>query len=252
MTENNKSSDITVRLRRVVVDILTLFSPKERKDLYDEASIADKINPPHQINEIITAVGPVVNPKRMNQKEFIAAYKDIAKSRCPNLKNSEREEKLKEAYKMYKENPEVDVLSFFKPADSQSLEIVVAAPQPLALMPVAVQPKGPGRPAKYRFTAKEKINIWNHWIGEAREHKCLSCYGANPTGKLINRDAFECGHIKAETFGGTHGVTNVIPICTTCNRSMGSKHMIEYVTKNFAANLINRLRGIHPDWNPEQ
>jgi hypothetical protein len=40
---------------------------------------------------------------------------------------------------------------------------------------------------------------------------------------------FECGHDIAKCKGGFDTVENLIPICSTCNKSMGSKSIQEFV-----------------------
>jgi 5-methylcytosine-specific restriction endonuclease McrA len=72
-----------------------------------------------------------------------------------------------------------------------------------------------------------KINIWNTYIGEdIMKHKCFCC--KKNTIKIID---FEAGHVLSESNGGTDEITNFRPICRSCNSSMGTMHMEEYVKK---------------------
>ena len=254
-------------IKRITKIGFKYMSPSERKELNDETNIEEKIDGP-LTTAIVAVAAPVT--KRLTQKDFLATYKEKAKTLFPNLKAADREDMLKTIYKVYKEHPEYTEDQLFgKPAPATvrtaapapaaatvtSTELVVVPTEASTATALVASPKrGPGRPPtqKHRFTVPQRNAIWNHWIGDAREHKCLSCYGANPSGRLITKEAFECGHIKAETNGGSHAVTNVIPICSACNKSCGSKNMIHYVTTTFGKKLIERLRGIHPDWNPEE
>jgi 5-methylcytosine-specific restriction endonuclease McrA len=43
---------------------------------------------------------------------------------------------------------------------------------------------------------------------------------------------FEVGHILAVSNGGNDEISNLRPICSVCNKSMGSKNMREYVLDN--------------------
>ena len=43
---------------------------------------------------------------------------------------------------------------------------------------------------------------------------------------------FECGHVISEYKGGDVNIANLRPICSLCNKSMGKKNMVEYMTKN--------------------
>ena len=42
-------------------------------------------------------------------------------------------------------------------------------------------------------------------------------------------DAWECGHRKAEKHGGSLNTQNLIPLCSTCNKSIGTLSFNEYL-----------------------
>jgi hypothetical protein len=70
-----------------------------------------------------------------------------------------------------------------------------------------------------------KIKVWNKHIGdEIGKTKCLCC-------KLqdIYQASFSCGHIISEHFGGELKLNNLKPICSSCNSSMGTKNMDDYI-----------------------
>lgn len=46
----------------------------------------------------------------------------------------------------------------------------------------------------------------------------------------ITRDNFHCGHIIARVLGGSIHLDNLRPVCSSCNLSMGSSHMLDYAT----------------------
>lgn len=69
--------------------------------------------------------------------------------------------------------------------------------------------------------------VWNHYIGEdIIKHRCLCCKKV-----LITNTNFEVGHVLSEKNGGTHEINNLRPICGSCNHSMGTENMIEFVIK---------------------
>jgi len=88
---------------------------------------------------------------------------------------------------------------------------------------------------KYRFNNQDKkkkqtiskmtrIKVWNTHIGEEiGKTKCLCCNEIS-----ITQSIFECGHIIAEAKGGKTEVNNLIPICSTCNKSMRTKNLYEF------------------------
>jgi hypothetical protein len=73
---------------------------------------------------------------------------------------------------------------------------------------------------------KIKQLVWNKDIGE--EHGTSLCKCCKVT--VICQMDFVCGHIISEYNGGTVTVDNLIPICSLCNSSMGTKNMDEFIT----------------------
>ena len=72
-----------------------------------------------------------------------------------------------------------------------------------------------------------KRNVWNKCIGEEiGKAKCLCC-------KLVDitQLSFHCGHVIAEAKGGELKMNNLRPICQSCNSSMGTTNMDEYIQK---------------------
>lgn len=70
-----------------------------------------------------------------------------------------------------------------------------------------------------------KIKVWNKYIGdEIGKTKCLCCKLQN-----IYQASFSCGHIISEFNGGEIKLDNLKPICTSCNSSMGTRNMDEYI-----------------------
>lgn len=72
-----------------------------------------------------------------------------------------------------------------------------------------------------------RVIVWNHYVGEnIIHHRCLCCKKV-----LISITNFEVGHVLSEKNGGTHEINNLRPICFSCNHSMGTENMIDFVIK---------------------
>ena len=70
-----------------------------------------------------------------------------------------------------------------------------------------------------------KIQVWDKYIGlEIGKHKCLCCKKID-----IIQMSFHCGHVIPECKGGKTILSNLKPICQTCNLSMGTKNMDEFM-----------------------
>ena len=78
---------------------------------------------------------------------------------------------------------------------------------------------------KQNIPKKIKIDSWDKWIGE--EFGVYNCLCCNRT--KIKQTTFHGGHFKSEKNGGKISVNNIIPICSGCNSSMGSKNMDNYL-----------------------
>ena len=71
-----------------------------------------------------------------------------------------------------------------------------------------------------------KRNVWNKHIGETvGKTLCLCCKLTD-----ITQMNFSCGHIISEFNGGNIKLDNLKPICVSCNSSMGTKNMDEFIT----------------------
>ena len=72
-----------------------------------------------------------------------------------------------------------------------------------------------------------KRKVWSKHIGESvGMAKCLCCKLTD-----IGQMTFTCGHIIAESRGGTLTLNNLLPICQSCNSSMGVKNMKDFIVE---------------------
>lgn len=88
-----------------------------------------------------------------------------------------------------------------------------------------IKPKISKKKKSIPLTLKRKV--WNTHIGEdIGKTVCLCC-------KLteITQLSFSCGHIISEFNGGEIRLDNLKPICVSCNSSMGTKNMDDFIKK---------------------
>jgi hypothetical protein len=87
--------------------------------------------------------------------------------------------------------------------------------------------KTPKKTPKKSIPATLKRKVWNKYIGEdIGKSTCLCCKLST-----ITQLSFNCGHIIAESKGGELKMDNLKPICQSCNSSMGTMNMDEYMLK---------------------
>lgn len=88
---------------------------------------------------------------------------------------------------------------------------------------VTVPPDLPRKKIKIPF--KVRMDVWATYIGEdIAKHKCICCKRVT-----IKQTDFEVGHVQSEALGGTLEINNLRPICSVCNKSMGSRNMVDFV-----------------------
>lgn len=84
------------------------------------------------------------------------------------------------------------------------------------------------------LTSAIRKSCWLKNIGRSFNGECMT-----GCGNLIDVYNYECGHIKSVEDGGLNEITNLKPICSNCNSSMGATNMIEFISKS----------GFIPRWN---
>jgi 5-methylcytosine-specific restriction endonuclease McrA len=97
--------------------------------------------------------------------------------------------------------------------------------------------KGP-RKTKEKIPKALKDLVWKKFYSKL-EGVCICC-GLNK----ITTQNYEAGHIIAESKGGKTDINNLAPVCSTCNKSMGSKNMREFMEKNFNRNYDSVMSGL--------
>lgn len=70
-----------------------------------------------------------------------------------------------------------------------------------------------------------KRNVWNKYIGESIGKALCECCKLTDITQLN----FSCGHIISEFNGGLIKLDNLKPICASCNSSMGTKNMDDFI-----------------------
>jgi 5-methylcytosine-specific restriction endonuclease McrA len=69
---------------------------------------------------------------------------------------------------------------------------------------------------------------WNKWNGQVHfKHKCYVTWCKN----IITPFTFQAGHVVSQAKGGGTDVSNLRPICPSCNLSMGTMNMREFSRK---------------------
>jgi len=71
---------------------------------------------------------------------------------------------------------------------------------------------------KMKIPKKLRQHCWVNIFGKVYSHTCY----INWCNTVIDVWSFEVGHNIAEKYGGTLNLDNLFPICSLCNKSMGT------------------------------
>ncbi len=113
---------------------------------------------------------------------------------------------------------ETDVAPYISDSDSDSDY------RPKTTRKTAAKPKKSTYRKKAIPQALRRV-VWDRWVGDdVAKTKCLCCKVQE-----IHMRSYECGHVVAERMGGKLTVENLRPICQMCNRSMGTKNMMDFI-----------------------
>lgn len=83
-----------------------------------------------------------------------------------------------------------------------------------------------GRVKKERIPATVRNIVWVTHFEECKKGKCWLCKVED-----ISSANFECGHVISEKNGGKPTIDNLKPICSFCNKSVGTMNMEDFKKK---------------------
>jgi hypothetical protein len=98
---------------------------------------------------------------------------------------------------------------------------------------------------KYKITKKYipktvKNIVWDKYIGNI--YGVGNCYCCK---KEIDSKHFEAGHIIAEANGGPTNVDNLRPICSCCNKTIGTKNMDNFISQYITSVHVSVHAHVH-------
>ena len=78
--------------------------------------------------------------------------------------------------------------------------------------------------ARRKIAASLRENVWILHNGRRFDSKCAVTW----CNTMIDVFNFECGHNVAHANGGVTDISNLLPICSKCNKSMGTTSITEF------------------------
>jgi len=80
----------------------------------------------------------------------------------------------------------------------------------------------------------KRRQVWETYMGNVAKGDCYCC---NITEINLGGN-FECGHVQSIFEGGSDELINLRPICSSCNKSMGTENLYKYMKINYYDNYI--------------
>lgn len=92
------------------------------------------------------------------------------------------------------------------------------------------RPSKPIRSRRSSVPGAVRFALWNRWHGcESGTGSCFCC------GCKVTQQDFEAGHVVAASRGGGCSVDNLRVLCRACNRSMGSRNLLDFRAEHFGS-----------------
>ena len=101
-------------------------------------------------------------------------------------------------------------------------------PSPVPSDPSDLLDPSPIEPCSYQ---RFPVNLWKKILFDQLKSRCIICDKISSS-----RNPLECCHIKSDHNGGLPEEKNGIMACKSCNRSMGSNNMLEWISNQWGIN----------------
>ena len=99
--------------------------------------------------------------------------------------------------------------------------------------------KEPKKNKKKKIPKNLRNQVWNKYNDE--NNTMAKCYCCDAE-KLHIAKSWHCGHVIAEHNGGNLTVENLRPICGSCNSSMGTQNLYDYMAKYYPNSKIQKTQ----------
>lgn len=235
--ENISKSNPNFSIRKVMTELGKDWSQLDNKYIYEKMSLEAKIDYEEKMDEyninkyVNQSVNEHISKTEVKQKIYCPnncgvfrktldgmyshlGLKENGADNCTkkqNILKNKKELYKKALEKLYEYGEEIDISKYTK--KSYSLHPPYEEKSKRKTIPKAV-----------------KNSVWNTYIESNDPNKLIGkCFVG--CGCEITIANFELGHVKAYSKGGSDKVNNLRPICSTCNKSMGTMNLLEFKEK---------------------
>jgi len=211
-TKDDDINRTELYLRKLQILVLPRWRKSENNDYGDDVSEFNMIVQKDGINysnymDLFTIIALLNNSKIESKLELIPFFEKL-------IKKYEKYDKLsKKMSKLTVKEPETNevvVKKEKKPKEPETNEVVIKKE----------------KKAKEKIPASVKNTLWSKHFDNSIQGNCQCCKT-----EVISKNNYDCGHIISEKNGGAVHLDNLKPICRSCNSSMGTTNMNDFMTK---------------------
>jgi len=198
-TKNDDSERTTLYLKKLQIDVMSIWKNSDNSDYFDDHN---------ELNKIIQKNNQMYN----NQADLFTSNSMI--------NNLDEETKIKlityyeKLLKKYSKNDKVKKKISVKKEDIKEVKVKIT------------DDTKKEKKTKEKIPVSVKNTLWSLNFPNVLQGKCYCCKT-----EVISKNNFDCGHITSEKDGGKIELDNLKPICRSCNSSMGTMNMNDYMKK---------------------
>jgi hypothetical protein len=211
-TKDDDINRTELYLRKLHILVIPRWRKSENNEYGDDISEFNMIIQKYNVNysnymDLFTIISLINNIQNESKLELIPFFEKL-------IKKYEKYDKLsKKMSKLTVKEPEkneVVIKKENKTKEPETNEVVIKKE----------------KKTKEKIPASVKNTLWSKHFDNSIQGNCQCCKT-----EVISKNNFDCGHIISEKNGGSVHLDNLKPICRSCNSSMGTTNMNDFMTK---------------------
>ena len=245
--KNNSNSRTRLYFRKIQSEIFSRWKKATNNDYDEDIMEFNTLIGKYQVNysnyiDLFQISSLLYNKDDNILLEIIPFYEKLLKKyeKYDKLKkklNAKKEESKKEEPKKEETKKEDNKKSVKKPKemlveDVEKEDMVVGA----LTEETTVQKEKKVKKTKEKIPASVKNTLWSLYFPNTLQGNCQCCKT-----EVISKNNFDCGHIISEKEGGEVKLDNLKPVCRSCNSSMSTMNMNDFMKKYGFDKISNNI-----------
>lgn len=228
--KNNSNSRTRLYFRKIQSEIFSRWKKATNNDYTEDIMEFNTLVCKYQVNysnyiDLFQISSLLYNKDDNILLEIIPFYEKL-------LKKYEKYDKLKKKLNAKKEESKTDEpkKEETKQTEKKPKDILVEAIKEEGLKEKKV------KKTKEKIPASVKNTLWSLYFPNTLQGNCQCCKT-----EVISKNNFDCGHIISEKEGGEVKLDNLKPVCRSCNSSMSTMNMNDFMKKYGFDKISNNI-----------